>query len=210
MLGGVTIGLHESGDISTIDVQMPDGRTAPDGGGDRARGVGCEPAYPAGRAALRCWFPAPDELASLPLRKKPTVQTHVRVVAIGDDEKPAACGGTHPSSAGQLGLVKILSALPARGKVRVGFVAGERALRDYFTCFSAAHAAAQQFSSGVDKLEGNIALLRQRLECAENELRKLRRERMLTPTGRIAGRGRAAGMRSASGRRALSTAIWRW
>ena len=32
----------------------------------------------------------------------------------------------------------------------------------------------------MDKLEGNIALLRQRLECAENELRKLRRERMLT------------------------------
>lgn len=178
MLGGVTIGLHESGDISTIDVQMPDGRTRLSAE-EIARVEWDVNRHIQRDVPIRCWFPAPDELAALPLRKKPTVQTHVRVVAIGDDEM-VACGGTHPSSAGQLGLVKILSALPARGKVRVGFVAGERALRDYFTCFSAAHAAAQQFSSGVDKLEGNVALLRQRLECAENELRKLRRERMLT------------------------------
>ena len=63
---------------------------------------------------IRCWFPSAEELEALPLRKKPTVSEHVRVVAIGDDEM-VACGGTHPSTAGQIGLVKIVSVAPARG-----------------------------------------------------------------------------------------------
>ena len=119
MFGGVTIGLHESDEISTIDVQMPDGRTRLTAE-EVARvewDVNC---HIQRDLPIRCWFPEPDELAALPLRKKPTVQTHVRVVAIGDDEM-VACGGTHPSSAGQIGLVKILSVLPARGKARVSF-----------------------------------------------------------------------------------------
>ena len=79
---------------------------------------------------IRCWFPAPDELAALPLRKRPTVSEHVRVVAMGDYEM-VACGGTHPATTGQIGPVKILSTAPARGKLRLTFVAGMRAVR-YF------------------------------------------------------------------------------
>lgn len=178
MFGGVTIGLHESDEISTIDVQMPDGRTrlTAEEVASVEWDVNC---HIQRDVPIRCWFPEPGELAALPLRKKPTVQTHVRVVAIGDDEM-VACGGTHPSSAGQIGLVKILSVFPARGKARVSFVAGERALKNYFSCFNAAHAAAQQFSAGVDKLAENVSLLKQRLENAETEMRKLRRERLLS------------------------------
>ena len=61
---------------------------------------------------IRCWFPDEEELASLPLRKPPTVKEHVRIVAIGDREM-VACGGTHPASAGQIALVKIVDARPS-------------------------------------------------------------------------------------------------
>ena len=126
LLGGVTIGLHVGDEVSTIDVAMPGGATHLSAGDVRRieRDVN---EHIQRDVPIRCWFPAPDELRALPLRKPPTVAEHVRVVAIGDDEM-VACGGTHPSSAGQLGLVKIVSATPARGKLRVAFLAGGRAL----------------------------------------------------------------------------------
>ena len=127
LLGGVTIGLHISHDVSTIDVAMPEGvtRISPE---DIRRVEDDVNARIQRDVPVRCWFPEPEELKALPLRKPPTVSEHVRVVAIGEDEM-VACGGTHPSTAGQIGLVKILGVAPARGKMRVSFLAGMRALR---------------------------------------------------------------------------------
>lgn len=176
-LGGITIGLHESDEVSTIDVAMPDGRMHLTDAEIAAIEADVN-AHIQRDVPIRCWFPEEDELAQLPLRKKPTVTEHVRVVAIGDDEM-VACGGTHPSSAGQIGLVKIVSATPARGKLRIGFLAGGRALRDYAACYAAAHAAAERFSAGVDRLEENVAALQERLKQAQGELNRLREERAL-------------------------------
>ena len=175
--GGVTIGLHESDEVSTIDVQMPDGRTHLTD--EEIRAVERDVNERIQRdVPIRCWFPSAEELEALPLRKKPTVSEHVRVVAIGDDEM-VACGGTHPSTAGQIGLVKIVSVAPARGTMRVGFVAGMRALNDYFRCFEAAHAAAERFSAGIDQLPANVEALQQRLREVEAEKNALRREKLL-------------------------------
>lgn len=174
LMGGVTIGLHVSDEVSTIDVAMPDGATHLSKEEIRAIELDVN-AHIQRDVPIRCWFPSDEELAVLPLRKKPTVSEHVRVVAIGDDEM-VACGGTHPSTAGQLGLVKILSATPARGKVRVAFLAGERAFKDYLRCYVAAHQAAERFSSGIDVLPANVDALRERLRGAEAELAQARRE----------------------------------
>ena len=178
LMGGVTIGLHISADVSTIDVAMPEGvtriseedvrRIEKDVNDHIQRNV-----------PIRCWFPPAEELAALPLRKQPTVTEHVRIVAIGDDEM-VACGGTHPASAGELGLVKILSVTPARGKMRVAFLAGQRALGDYFRCSDAAHAAAGLLSTGVENLPASVDALQQRLRTAEYELSRLRRELLLS------------------------------
>ncbi|MBQ8149465.1 MAG: hypothetical protein IJ041_03025 [Clostridia bacterium] len=178
MMGGVTIGLHISSDVSTIDVAMPEGimrisdedirRIEQDVNEHIQRDV-----------PIRCWFPGDDELESLPLRKKPTVSEHVRIVAIGDDEM-VACGGTHPSTAGQIGLVKILSVTPARGKMRVAFVAGQRALADYRRCHEAAHQAAELLSAKVDGLTAGVQALQEKLRAAEFELLRLRREQLLS------------------------------
>ena len=127
MFGGVTIGLHVGHEVSSIDMDLPGGRThltqeEADALEDlvNRRVQRDDP--------IRCWFPEAEELAALPLRKKPTVAEHVRVVAMGDYEM-VACGGTHPSTTGQIGPVKILSCAPARGKMRLTFVAGMRAVR---------------------------------------------------------------------------------
>lgn len=177
LLGGVTIGLHISGDISTIDVAMPEGvkRIRPE---DIRRVEDDVNARVQRDVPVRCWFPTPDELLKLPLRKPPTVETHVRVVAIGEDEM-VACGGTHPSTAGQLGLVKILNVAPARGKMRVSFVAGQRAYADYRQAFDCAHAAASLLSTGVDNLPAHVAALQEALKESSAELNRLRRDAAL-------------------------------
>ena len=177
LMGGVTIGLHISHDVSTIDVAMPEGavhiteadiaRLEDDVNNRVQRDV-----------PVRCWFPEAEELKELPLRKPPTVSEHVRVVAIGEDEM-VACGGTHPSSAGQLGLVKILGVEPARGKMRVSFLAGMRALGDYRQKAACANATAALLSTGVDQMAQSVKALQDRVKQAEYELRTLKKKALL-------------------------------
>ena len=178
LMQGVTIGLHISEAVSTIDVAMPEGVTRISD--EDVRRIEADVNDHIQRnVPIRCWFPPEDELETLPLRKKPTVSEHVRIVAIGDDEM-VACGGTHPASAGQIGLVKIVSVAPARGKMRVAFLAGQRALNDYFKCHQAVHAAAELFSTGVENLTTSIAAMQERLRAAEFELVKFRKDQLLS------------------------------
>lgn len=124
---GVTIGLHLGHEDSSIDMTLPDGRTALTKEEIELledtvnRQIQSD-------APIRCWFPDEEELARLLLRKKPTVTEHVRIVAMGDFEM-VACGGTHPATTGQIGLIRVLSSTPARGKMRLTFLGGMRAYR---------------------------------------------------------------------------------
>ena len=115
LLGGHTIGLHLGKEEVSIDMDLPEGRThiTP----EELHALEDDVNQRIQRdVPIRQWFPTEEELKALPLRKAPTVTEHVRVVQIGTEEY-CACGGTHPSSAGQIGLVKILEARPSKGKL---------------------------------------------------------------------------------------------
>ncbi|HEY8345661.1 MAG TPA: DHHA1 domain-containing protein [Symbiobacteriaceae bacterium] len=72
-----------------------------------------------------------ESVRSMPLRKPPKVQGQIRVVEIqGYDWSP--CGGTHVRNTAELGLLKIKSWEKYKQYTRVTFLAGSRALRDYF------------------------------------------------------------------------------
>ena len=166
-LQGTTIGLHLGQEDSTIDVELPEGRThlteeeirlLEDMVNARIRQD----------APIRCWFPSAEELASLPLRKAPTVREHVRIVAIGDFEM-VACGGTHPSSTGRIGLLKILSVIPAKGKARVSFVCGGRAFETFRKYMRSADKAGAALSCPVEKLSRAASNLKSRLAEAERK-----------------------------------------
>ena len=147
LFGGETIGLHLGETESSIDMTLPGGRTHLTAeeitlleDTVNARIQRDDP--------VRCWFPGAEELAALPLRKKPTVTEHIRIVAFGDYEM-VACGGTHPDSAAQLGVVKVISCAPARGKMRLTFVAGMRAFKYLQSCAAAATKIAREVSSDI-------------------------------------------------------------
>lgn len=152
-LGGFTIGLHLGTEVSTIDVDLPGGEMrVPE---DVLNEIEDEVNRDIQRdLPIRCFFPTERELSALPLRKPPTVREHIRVVLIGDEESGecVACGGTHPSSTGQIGLVRILDARPSRGKMRVTFVCGMRAVRDARMRARAAERAAALLSVPVERL----------------------------------------------------------
>lgn len=177
LTGAYTVGLHLGAQISTIDVVMPDGSThLSDAWIEQIETLVNRDIQQ--DVPIRCFFPDEQEIAQLPLRKDPTVTEHIRVVMIGEKEC-VACGGTHPSTAGQLGLVKILSTAPARGKLRLTFVAGMRALKHYQVHHAAADRAAAMLSTQVDALPGAIEAQQQRMRELEHELSRLKRDQAL-------------------------------
>lgn len=177
-LQGTTIGLHLGQAESSIDVSLPEGRTRL-----TEEEIQLLEETVNGRirqdAPIRCWFPEEEELKKLPLRKPPTVTEHVRIVAMGDFEM-VACGGTHPASTGRIGLMKIVSAIPAKGKVRVSFVCGGRAVKLFQTYMRYGDKAGAALSCPVDQLSRAASELKNRLAEAEKRANRLETKEILS------------------------------
>jgi len=174
LFSGYTVGLHLGKEDSSIDVSLPDGRTRLTDSelemleDDVNRHIQAD-------VPIRCYFPDEETLRSLPLRKAPAVSEHIRIVQIGDDEY-CACGGTHPSSAGQVGLVKIIDARPSKGKMRLTFLCGMRAFLNYRAYAKAAEGAANALSSSYQLLPGAVETLIARAKEAEYKLSQYKKE----------------------------------
>lgn len=210
-LQGTTIGLHLGQEDSTIDVALPGERThlteeeiclLEDTVNERIRLD----------APIRCWFPDEEELAKLPLRKAPTVTEHVRIVAMGDFEM-VACGGTHPSSTGRIGMIKILSVIPAKGKARVSFVCGGRAAAVFRKYMRSADKAGAALSCPVEKLSSSASELKSRLAEAERKANRfetrelLEKFRQAESTGDLKGITLTAVITGEADARAVSSAV---
>ena len=123
--------------------------------------------------AVRAWFPDPGQLAALPLRREPKVESDVRVVEIGAfDVSP--CGGTHCTRSAQVGLVRVLSVERYKGGHRIVFEAGERARQMLGAHSAALRALGQSLSCPPLEVAGAIERLRAELKAAQGEGRALK------------------------------------
>lgn len=80
------------------------------------------------------YFDNREEAENLPLRKALAIDEAIIIVCVGSESNPAdcvACCGTHPSTSGQVGLIKILKLEKYKGMTRIYFKAGKEALLDY-------------------------------------------------------------------------------
>src|SRR5262249_28764717 len=114
------------GDVRVGDVRTGDGGAGPLAERDLAAAEALVNSVIDDDVAVRAWFPSPAEVAALPLRREPKVESDVRVVEIGGfDASP--CGGTHCTRSAQVALVRVLSVERYKGGHRIVFEAGERA-----------------------------------------------------------------------------------
>jgi alanyl-tRNA synthetase len=128
-------------------------------------------------APVTARFVAPEELATIRLRKPPSVSGAVRVVSVGDFDH-SACGGTHPHATGELGPIVILGWNRQRGGVRVSFACGRRALARLQAIRAAATQAAGALSVGVDELPDAVERLRTTNSALNREVEQLRDEQL--------------------------------
>lgn len=149
-----TISFHLGADGVSIDLAVP--KLAP-ADLDRAEDLANEIVQR--NVEVRAWFPAEDELSTLPLRRDPKIQGPLRVVAIGDFDF-TACGGTHVARAGEIGLIKITGVGKAGKDTRVEFLCGGRALRDYGQKDAILTQLAAGFSTGIGEVDQAVAKLR--------------------------------------------------
>jgi alanyl-tRNA synthetase len=122
---------------------------------------------------IRAWFPAPDELAALKLRRDPKVTDRIRIVSIGDfDYSP--CGGTHAARTAQLGAIRILGAERYKGMTRVTFAAARRARAELFTRDAALRTLATQLSCAPADAPAALDKLRAASDAGAAELTALK------------------------------------
>ncbi len=125
LYGCNTIGFHLGEKYVTIDIDI---QSLSEDDAKRAENVSNDIVFQ--NLPVTCHYPSKDELSKYKLRKQPTVEDNIRIVEIeGFDFCP--CGGTHPSRTGDVGLIKIRKWEKYKNSVRVEFVCGNRALKDY-------------------------------------------------------------------------------
>ena len=124
-------------------------------------------------------FPPEDVLAMMPLRKiSDKIVGAVRVVEIGDFDV-CACGGTHVTRSGEVGMIKILKTERVRGQTRLEFVCGKRALQDFREKNSFANDLSAQFTIAWQDIPNTLEKLRDENKAANKTIKQLR-EQVLT------------------------------
>ena len=103
------------------------------------------------------------------LRKNPVVEGPIRLVSIGDFDV-CPCAGTHVESASEVQLIKVLATERTRGRIRVHFVCGDRALREFASRIASDNALAQLVSAPYQEQAAAV----ERLLSLEKENRRER------------------------------------
>ena len=117
-----------------------------------------------------------EEASKFPLRKKLSVSEDIRLVIIPEFDYNG-CGGTHPTSTGQVSGVKILDWERQKKKIRVQFVCGSRILAQLQTKYEITrnlsqllNAPEKELPSAASRLIENGKDLEKQLEEAKETL----------------------------------------
>jgi alanyl-tRNA synthetase len=133
-----------------------------------------------------------EEALRLPLRKRPPDLESLRVLQIADFDY-SACGGTHCQRTGEVGLVKIARWEKIREDVRVEFLCGGRALRDYRWRNHTINRMAGELSNAPRDLEQAFRRLRQENADKEKRIKKLLEESLKYEAERLVKEAEAPG-----------------
>ena len=100
--------------------------------------------------AVNCWIPSPEELPGVTYRTKRALPWPVRIVQVPGYDSCACCG-THVTHTGEVGLIKLLSAIPFRGGTRMEMACGKRALAILNSAYDQNRQVSQAFSAKMQE-----------------------------------------------------------
>jgi alanyl-tRNA synthetase len=124
---------------------------------------------------VRAWFPTPEELVALNLRKLPEVDGKVRIVDVGGFDI-TACGGTHVARTGEIGIIKVVKAERRGETTRLEFKCGARALRDFQAKNEVINRLMAALTVGYWELPETVARLQEQNRALQSELRAAREQ----------------------------------
>lgn len=97
---------------------------------------------------LRIWYPSEEELPNVPYRTKKALPWPVRIVEIPGFDCCACCG-THVSATGEIGIIKLFSAVNFRGGTRMEMACGGQALKILNETYAQNKLVSQAFSAKI-------------------------------------------------------------
>ena len=184
LFGGTNRGFHMGEDYITIDIRFEDaaGEAIP------GKTLTLAMAMQAERAANEViwqdlpihvdYFQTNEEASAMPTRKPIAFDEEISVVTVGDREDPAdccACCGTHPATAGQIGLVKVYKVEKNKDMTRVFFDAGRKAMARIDQHFAILTDLANANSTSAEELPARLAAEEARMNAMREELTGFRK-----------------------------------
>jgi len=100
--------------------------------------------------AVKCWIPSPEELPQVTYRTKKALPWPVRIVEVPGYDSCACCG-THTAFTGEVGVIKLLSAISFRGGTRIEMACGKRALAILNSAYEQNRQVSQAFSAKLQE-----------------------------------------------------------
>ena len=189
--GGVNRGFHMGDQYMTIDISletMPEFTTITWEMAKHAEECANEAIWQ-NQPVITRHFDTKKEAENLPLRKALALEKDITIVCVGSVENPAdcvACCGTHPSSAGQVGLIKIFKIESNKGMFRVYFEAGKRAFLKYQNELDTLTTLANSLSAGTDDVLSKYHAQVEKNKESRNQLHFLKKEVIARETADIA------------------------
>jgi alanyl-tRNA synthetase len=163
-----TVSVHFGDETTTIEVAA---ETAPEtvlAGAERhANAIARE------NRAVRTRELDREEALRLPLRRRPPEGERLRIVEI-DGCDMAACGGVHVASTGSIAPVKITGVERIRGRTRIHFLVGERAVADYSRKLALSQALSRLLTCGEGDIAKRVGDIAESERSLSRELRRLR------------------------------------
>ena len=99
---------------------------------------------------VRCWYPSEAELPQVFYRTKRALPWPVRIVQVPGFDSCACCG-IHVAMTGEVGLVKLFTAVGLRGGTRIEMSCGRRALMLLNRAYEQNRQVSQAFSAKIEE-----------------------------------------------------------
>jgi alanyl-tRNA synthetase len=126
---------------------------------------------------VETFYPAPEDINRLNLRKLPDIFENLRIVKIGEFDIIPCCG-THVSRTGEIGLIKIKRWEKQRDGMRVEFACGYRALRDYFIKNQSVHTISSILCIRDTEIVDGVKRIKEEMSGLEEQNRLLKEQVM--------------------------------